>query len=85
MNLIGRDEEAKILMQLYESASPEFLALYGRRRVGKTFLIRELFKTREDSIFFNVTGTKNAPMKEQIKHFTSQLSEAFYSGIELKE
>lgn len=85
MNLIGRDGETNILKQLYESASPEFLALYGRRRVGKTFLVREFFKPKEEGIFFNVTGTKNAPMKEQIKHFTSQLSDAFYSGIELKE
>lgn len=85
MNLIGRDKEIKLLTQLYKSTSPEFLALYGRRRVGKTFLIRECFNKRGDGIFFNVTGAKNAPMKEQIKHFTSQLSDAFYSGIELKE
>lgn len=85
MSLMGRDEECRVLNQLYESKSPEFLALYGRRRVGKTFLVREIFKSKEGGIFFNVTGAKNAPMKEQIKHFTSQLSSAFYSGIELKE
>jgi uncharacterized protein len=85
MHLIGRNEETKALSQLYESDSPEFLALYGRRRIGKTFLIREFFKSKEGCIFFNVTGAKDAPMREQIKHFTSQLSDTFYSGIELKE
>lgn len=82
---MGRDEECKILHQIYQSKSPEFLALYGRRRVGKTFLIREYFKLKEGAVFFNVTGAKNAPMKEQLKHFTAQLSGTFYGGIELKE
>lgn len=85
MTLMGREEEIKILKQFYQSASPEFLALHGRRRVGKTFLIREFFNTIKGGIFFNVTGAKNALMREQIKHFTSQLSETFYSGVKLQE
>ncbi|MBP9727446.1 MAG: AAA family ATPase, partial [Gammaproteobacteria bacterium] len=78
------DEEIKILEQVYQSKSPEFLALYGRRRIGKTFLIREFFSKKKNGIFFNITGAKNSPMKEQIQHFTAQLSKAFYSGIKLQ-
>ena len=85
MNLVGREEETQQLEQFYQSELPEFLALYGRRRVGKTFLVREFCNTKKDALFLNVTGAKNAPMKNQLKHFTSQLSEVFYSGIQLQQ
>ncbi len=41
--LIGRDAEKKILMEALQSEA-ELIAIYGRRRVGKTFLIRSVFK-----------------------------------------
>lgn len=84
MTLFGRDKAVNILQQFYQSNSAEFLALYGRRRVGKTYLIRQFFQKQSNCAFFNVTGTKNAPMKEQIKHFTDQLSNTFYNGIQLQ-
>jgi hypothetical protein len=83
--LIGRDEECNILQTLFDSRRPEFLALYGRRRVGKTFLIRRFFITKDNAIFFNVTGAKNVSMNKQIKHFTRQLSEVFYNDAELRQ
>ena len=43
MNIIGRKEEKKILTDCMESGRPEFMVVYGRRRIGKTFLIREYF------------------------------------------
>jgi AAA+ ATPase superfamily predicted ATPase len=39
----GRACELAVLEQLLASSRPEFLALYGRRRVGKTFLVRAFF------------------------------------------
>lgn len=42
--IIGRNKEIKILQELLNSPESEFLVVYGRRRVGKTFLIREFFK-----------------------------------------
>lgn len=78
--LIGRNEECEILQSLFDSNRSEFLALYGRRRVGKTFLIREFFKDK-DAIFFNVTGSKNGKLKEQIHHFVEQLGRVFLGGI----
>jgi hypothetical protein len=84
MNVVGRDHEIKILENLLTSSKPEFLAVYGRRRVGKTFLIREFFKAQQDVIFFNVSGAKNAPLTEQINHFMQQMGAVFYGGAELK-
>ena len=78
--LIGRKEECEILQVLFNSTRPEFLALYGRRRVGKTFLIREFFKNKE-AVFFNVTGSKDGTLKEQIEHFIQQIGTIFLGGI----
>ena len=58
------------------------LALYGRRRVGKTFLIKKFFKTKK-CVFLCATGEKDAPMKNQIKHFTQQISDTFFNGAPL--
>lgn len=41
-NIIGRDKEKAELLRLYEAEKPVFAVVYGRRRVGKTFLVREL-------------------------------------------
>lgn len=54
--MIGRDKEVKELKKLYESDKSEFVAVYGRRRVGKTYLIDETFK---DEIVFRHTGLAN--------------------------
>ena len=67
MPLTGRQEEIKQLDRLLESKEAEFLALYGRRRVGKTFLIREHFKKQ---ISFELTG-----LKEQLTNFHHELSQ----------
>lgn len=80
--LIGRSSEEAILQQLLDSHQAEFLALYGRRRVGKTFLIRKFFE-KASVIFFNVTGAKSAPMTEQLRHFTQQVSTVFHSNAKL--
>ena len=41
--LVGRDEELRTLEEALRSGRPEFVAVYGRRRVGKTFLVRKAF------------------------------------------
>ncbi len=80
MEIVSRHEEVRILQQMLDSDIPEFLALYGRRRVGKTFLIKQFFR-EQDVVFFNVTGSKDGAMTQQIKHFTKRLAEIFFSGI----
>ena len=56
-------EMKKILKELHQSKKTEFLAIYGRRRVGKTFLIREFFKDK--GLYFALTGVKGAKVKKQ--------------------
>jgi hypothetical protein len=51
--LVGRKQEMETLRKFYESNEAEFLVVYGRRRVGKTFLVRQYFK---DRFFFYATG-----------------------------
>lgn len=54
--MIGRKLEREQLNRLLNSNQAEFLALYGRRRVGKTYLIREHFKKE---LCFELTGVKD--------------------------
>ena len=79
--LIGRDTEVKKLEELYHSDSAELVALYGRRRVGKTFLIDETFGKK---IIFRHAGLspindtqnddkRNSRMKDQLEHFNRSL------------
>lgn len=70
--VIGRKEEQKILDQLLKSEKPEFLAVYGRRRVGKTFLIRQVYNKQ---IVFQMTGIARANTTQQLSNFFSVLSE----------
>lgn len=81
-NIIGRDEETATLQNLFDSNKPEFLALYGRRRVGKTYLIRQFFEKKE-VIFFNVTGSKDGSRSKQLAHFIQQIGKVFYGGASL--
>lgn len=81
---IGRVEEQKTLKDFYESNRGEFLAIYGRRRVGKTFLIKSYF-SKKASLFFYVTGINEGLLFEQIRLFTQEISRCFYGGAELKE
>jgi len=78
----GRRREKEILDGFLHSPEAEFLAIYGRRRVGKTHLIREYCSPRAE-IFFSVTGQKDAPLVTQLFHFKQQLEQTFYGGIPL--
>ena len=75
MKIIGRHAEKEVLNQCMSSNRPEFIAVYGRRRVGKTFLIREHCKNH---IVFSVSGAVNTPIKRQLSNFIEALNE--YSG-----
>ena len=68
--LIGRQKEQDILKQLLDSAQSEFVAVYGRRRVGKTFMIRETFGYH---FAFHHTGILDAPLREQLSEFRESL------------
>ena len=70
--MIGRKKEQVILQNCLESPRAEFVVVYGRRRVGKTYLVKEYF----NNLFaFYATGLSNAKTKEQIKAFNGSLIE----------
>jgi len=68
--VVGREKEIKILNDALQSKRPELIAVYGRRRVGKTFLINEVYKNH---IKFEITGLYKSPLPEQINHFTNRI------------
>lgn len=84
MKIIGRVKEKILLNQALNSCRAEFLTLIGRRRIGKTFLIRQFFSSKSEAkkiIFFNATGMKNGKLTEQINHFSEQIGVSFLNGI----
>lgn len=79
MKIIGRQTEIKELENLYGNVHSEFVVLYGRRRVGKTFLVNELFR---DRVTFSHTALSPIEiegkelMKMQLQNFTYSLLRA---------
>ncbi|MGB1242867.1 MAG: AAA family ATPase [Chitinophagales bacterium] len=69
-HLIGRQKEIKKLQQYALSRKSEFVAIYGRRRVGKTYLVREVFAGQ---FAFQMTGLNNVNMKDQLSQFHAAL------------
>lgn len=80
--IAGREKEIHLLEESLHSKKAELIALYGRRRVGKTYLIREFFKNKS-VVFFNTTGTKNAKLSVQLAHFTQEIARVFYNNLPL--
>ena len=70
--LIGRDKEKQILLGALKEEYSQFVAVYGRRRVGKTFLIRESFDYKFD---FQFTGAAKMTARKQLVHFRRTLKE----------
>ena len=68
--LIGRKEEIEQLKRAYNSEQSEFVAVYGRRRIGKTFLIRETFR---DMFTFQYTGAFSISNQQQLEEFYKDL------------
>ena len=73
--IIGRKEEQQILRSAAQSENSEFVAVYGRRRVGKTFLIRETFGYK---FTFQHTGLAKGNTREQLFSFAISLRDAGY-------
>ena len=70
--VIGRKKEIKLLTEYYNSGRAEFVAVYGRRRIGKTFLIRNLF---QGDFAFEMSGSIDAPAEAQLSNFGYALRE----------
>jgi len=76
MEIIGRERERHMLARLEASEKPEFVAVYGRRRVGKTFLIVEHFGGK---FTFSVTGVSSGSRRDQLRAFHAALEKYFQS------
>jgi len=74
MKIIGREKEKSVLKQCVESSEPEFLVVYGRRRIGKTFLIREFFSGKLD---FCVTGLASEKKDDQLQAWNNAIKDCF--------
>jgi len=68
--IIGRTKELKKLEAFTRSSKSKFVVVYGRRRVGKTFLIRKAF---DNKFTFQLTGYANVSTKEQLAQFHSAI------------
>lgn len=72
---IGRQRELAILQEVYDSSRSELIAIYGRRRVGKTFLIQKFFS--DNSTFIEIVGARKAKTHAQLYNFARVLEKAF--------
>ena len=73
--MIGRKDEIRRLNDAFSSSQSEFVAVYGRRRIGKTYLITETFSNR---FAFHHTGLKEGGTKKQLEHFRLSLRQQGY-------
>ncbi len=80
--LISRNKEKKTLLDALQAEEAQFIAVYGRRRVGKTYLIRQ---TYDNMLTFEHSGLANGGRKEQLQAFAASiiragLKDGTYSG-----
>lgn len=80
--MIGREKEKATLLRLQKSHQSEFVVIYGRRRIGKTFLVRETFKQK---FTFSHTGLANSVKNKQLEIFYNSLCKYGYHGKKPKD
>ena len=73
LEIIGRTDEKKLLDKILNSDEAELVAVYGRRRVGKTYLIRNGF---EKQLVFEFSGIHHATLNQQLESFGTALTRA---------
>lgn len=73
--IIGREKEQLELKKAYESRESQLVAIYGRRRIGKTYLVNETFNR---TFAFHHSGLKRGGIKEQLKQFRMSLRQQGY-------
>lgn len=73
-NLVGRRQEISVLEEALASPRPEMIAVVGRRRIGKTYLVRQVYGER---ICFEVTGLQHGGKAEQLENFVLSMAKYF--------
>jgi AAA+ ATPase superfamily predicted ATPase len=79
--MIGRKDECRELERCLKSPKSEFVVVYGRRRIGKTFLIRNFFKDKYD---FSFVGQHNCTKEEQLANFADAIKSYGNSNFDLQ-
>jgi uncharacterized protein len=79
--IIGRKVEMILLEDALKSKESGLIAVYGRRRVGKTFLIHTFFNTQ---LAFELTGMYGASLKEQLQQFSKAMQKSTGSALSFK-
>jgi len=74
-SLIGREKEVEVLNKAFKSKEAALIAVYGRRRIGKTHLIREFYSDK--GLYMQFTGVQDSPSEEQLANFHDELSAIF--------
>ena len=72
MKIAGRQAEVALFQSLLKKEESAFVAMYGRRRIGKTYLIRQVF---ENEIVFECSGVLGENMPQQLENFWRSLNE----------
>jgi uncharacterized protein len=80
MNVHGRVTEIEKIKRIVDSPKAEFVALYGRRRVGKTFLIKEFFNYQ---FTFYATGLQKGNTQTQLSSFTIFVNDSFRTNHDI--
>lgn len=80
--IVGRIREQQVLSDSLTSHRSELIAVYGRRRIGKTYLIRAFF---DAYISFSFTGLSSGRREDQIKNFMLKLQEVSEDFTEVKQ
>ena len=70
--IIGREYEQKLILERCKSNKAELIAIYGRRRVGKTFLVRKMFN---DQFAFSFIGMYEVSRTVQLEQFRMALAQ----------
>lgn len=82
--LTARQAEQAELLEAYKSPQAEFIVLYGRRRIGKTCLIENLYGNgKQKGYYFQATGIQNGALKEQLEQFSLGIGKCFYHGANI--
>jgi AAA+ ATPase superfamily predicted ATPase len=80
--IIGRTKEKEMLEKTYLSSESEFIIVYGRRRIGKTFLVREFYGEKKCKLL-HVTGLQKGTQQQQLRKYTEALEHTFFDDVTL--
>ncbi len=77
--IIGRKKEIIFLKNIIAAKQAQFVAFYGRRRIGKTFLIQNCCSKVD--VYFEITGIKDGHLKDQLHNFIRKFESIFYPSM----